>query len=216
MPACAEYGPICSSAKRSNCSRVSQTSTTRRPSSVFAAQWKIAPSGAGADGSSRPISFSTSSYCSSVPPLKFISIATAMERTSLLAVTYIRVDVRKPAFTGSSLPLDCRRRLRGQVERDPVHARDLVDDPAGDRLQQVVGQARPVGGHRVLGGDRPDHDRVSVGALVALDADGADRGQHREALPELAVEAGLAHLREQDRVRLAEYLQPFAGDVADD
>ena len=29
----------------------------------------------------------------------------------------------------------------------------------GDQLDQVVGQARPVGGHRVVGGDRPDHDR---------------------------------------------------------
>src|SRR6476620_9533111 len=152
MPACAEYGPICSSAKRSNCSRVSQTSTTRRPSSVFAAQWKIAPSGAGADGSSSPISLSTSSYCSSVPPLKFISIATAMD--VLLSVSLRPRDVRRPPSDGS-LPLDRCRRLRGQVERDPVHARDLVDDPAGDRLQQVVGQPRPVGGHRVLGGDRP-------------------------------------------------------------
>ena len=56
--------------------------------------------------------------------------------------------------------------------------RDLVDDPVGDALQQVVGQPRPVGGHRVLRGDRADHDRVGVGAAVALDADGA---HHRAA-----------------------------------
>ena len=59
--------------------------------------------------------------------------------------------------------------------------RDLVDDPARDALEQVVGEARPVGGHRVVGGDRADHDRVGVGAPVALDADRADDGQHAEA-----------------------------------
>src|SRR4029077_7637210 len=202
MPACAEYGPICSWANLSNCSRVSQTSTTRRPSSVFAAQWKIAPSGGGADGSSRPISFSTSSYWTSVAPLKIISIATAMWEPPSLVDLRPR-DVLRPR-AGGSLPLDRCGRLRGEVEGDAVHARDLVDDPAGDRLQQFVRQACPVGGHRVLGSDRADHDRVAVGALVALDADGADRRQNRKALPELAVEAGLAHLFEQDRVRVAE------------
>ena len=53
------------------------------------------------------------------------------------------------------------------------------------------GQPGPVGGHRVLGGDRPEHDRVAVGAAVALDADRADVGeQHHRELPDVAVEAG--------------------------
>ena len=34
-----------------------------------------------------------------------------------------------------SLPLDRGGRLRGEVEGDAVHARDLVDDPARDRLR---------------------------------------------------------------------------------
>ena len=59
--------------------------------------------------------------------------------------------------------------------------RDLVDDPVRDALEQVVGQAGPVGGHRVVGGDGADHDRVGVGAPVALDADRADDRQHAEA-----------------------------------
>ena len=53
------------------------------------------------------------------------------------------------------------------------------------------GQAGPVGGHRVLGGDRAEDDRVAVGAAVALDADRADVGeQHHRELPDVAVEAG--------------------------
>ena len=41
---------------------------------------------------------------------------------------------------------------------------------------------------------RPDDDRVGVRARVALHADRADGRQHGEALPELAVEPGAAHL----------------------
>ena len=82
-------------------------------------------------------------------------------------------------------------RLAGDVEGDPVDLAHLVGDAGGDRLEHVVRQPRPVGGHRVLGGDRAQHDRVAVGAAVALDADRADVGeQHDRELPDVAVEAG--------------------------
>ena len=87
---------------------------------------------------------------------------------------------------------------------------------AGDRLDQVVREPRPVGGHRVVARDRADHDRVAVRALVALHADRADRRQHGERLPELAVETGAAHLLLEDRVGLAQDLEPLRRDVADD
>src|SRR5262245_19046052 len=116
----------------------------------------------------------------------------------------------------TSFPLDRAGRLRRDVERNAVHAGNLVDDAARDRLEQVVGQARPVGGHRVLRGHCPDHDRVRVGPLVALDAHRADRRQHGERLPQLAVEPGTSHLLLQDRVGLAQDLEPLVCDLADD
>ena len=87
---------------------------------------------------------------------------------------------------------------------------------ARDRLEHVVREARPVRGHRVLGGDGADHDRIRVRALVPLHADRADRGQHGEALPELAVEVGAADLLEQDRIRAAQDREPLLGHLADD
>src|SRR5579884_769225 len=63
----------------------------------------------------------------------------------------------------TSLPLDRRRRLRGDVEHHAVDGGDLVHDPRGARLDEVVRQARPVGGHGVVGGDGADGDRVAVG-----------------------------------------------------
>ena len=75
---------------------------------------------------------------------------------------------------------------------------------------------RPVGGHRVLRGDRAQHDRVGVRPLVTLHADRADRRQHGEALPQLAIEARATHLLEQHGVGHAEDLQPLLRDVSDD
>src|ERR1700728_421358 len=104
-----------------------------------------------------------------------------------------REDAARRAETPPGLlPLDRAGRLGSDVEDDAVDLAQLADHARGDRLQQVVGQARPVGGHGVVGGDGADHDDVPIGALVALDADGADVGEYAEGLPELAVETGLA------------------------
>src|SRR5690242_21689729 len=98
------------------------------------------------------------------------------------------------AGTDSLLPLDGRRRLRRHVEDDAVHTRVLVDDTARDRLEQLVRQPRPVGRHRIVARYRAQHERVAVRALVALYPDRADRGQHRERLPQVSVVAGAAPL----------------------
>src|SRR5919107_810049 len=109
-----------------------------------------------------------------------------------------RIPMNAPATARSRgrltmrlFPLDGARRLARDVEHDAVDLADLVDHARGDLLQQVVGQARPVGRHRVVGGDRADRDQVAVGALITLYADRADVGQHAEGLPQLAVQAGL-------------------------
>ena len=57
-----------------------------------------------------------------------------------------------------SFPFDGARRLGAYVIDDTVHAVDLVDDVSGDMLEKIPGQPRPVGGHPVGAGDRPQHD----------------------------------------------------------
>ena len=69
------------------------------------------------------------------------------------------------------------------------------------RGEHVVGHAGPVGGHGVLARHRAQHDRVAVGAAVALHADRADVGQqHDRALPDVAVEPGGGQLLAGDAV----------------
>ena len=85
------------------------------------------------------------------------------------------------------------------------------------RAISVVRQPRPVGGHRVLAGHRPQHDRVPVRAAVALHADAAHVGQqHHRELPDVAVEPGRGQLVAGDHVGGPQHVEPVAGDLADD
>jgi len=86
------------------------------------------------------------------------------------------------------LPLDGGRGLGGHVEDDAVDLGHRVGDARGDAGQDVVGQARPVGRHRVLGGHGAQHDRVAVGAAITLDAHGTNVGEQDDrALPDLLI-----------------------------
>src|SRR6476619_5186056 len=127
------------------------------------------------------------------------------------ACTRLRIAI-ETAKEGELLPLDRRGGLRGDIERHPVHVFDLVDDPVGDSLQQVIRETGPVSGHRVVGGDGADHDRVGVGAAVPLDAD----REYAEGLPERTVELGGADLFLQDRIGGAEDVESLAVDLAAD
>jgi len=75
----------------------------------------------------------------------------------------------------SSLPFDGGGGFAGDVVHDAVDASDFVDDAVGDAGHNLVGEVDPVGGHEVGGLDGPEGDDVFVAAVIAHDADGADR-----------------------------------------
>ena len=72
----------------------------------------------------------------------------------------------KFAATGraASLPLDGSRGLGGHVEDDAVNLGHRVGDARGDAGQDVVGQARPVGHNRILGGHGGQHHKMLAAA----------------------------------------------------
>src|SRR5690606_35528314 len=115
-----------------------------------------------------------------------------------------------------SLPLDGGGRFGTDVEDDAGNVANLIGDAAGYLVQQIVGQAGPVGGHGVLGLDDAQRDDVGVVALVADDADGLDRQEHGEGLPDLPIPAALHHFVLENGVGLTENLETGRGDVAGD
>src|SRR5665811_1839125 len=78
-----------------------------------------------------------------------------------------RTPTRGGLRLGGSFPLDGARRLACHVEHHAVDLTDLVGDPGRDPRQHVKWHSGPVGGHSVLGGDRAQHDRVTVASAVA-------------------------------------------------
>ena len=81
--------------------------------------------------------------------------------------------------------------LAGDVVDNSVDALDLVDDAAADLVEQLVGDAGPVGGHEVLGRHSAQRKHAVVAAAIAHDADGARVGQDGEVLVHLLVFAGM-------------------------
>src|SRR5258708_26824348 len=82
-----------------------------------------------------------------------------------------------------SFPLDRGGRLGTNVVDDAIDPADLVHDARRDRLEQLVRQARPVGGHAVAALDGADRRGVLVGPRVPHDADALHRQQDGERLP---------------------------------
>src|ERR1700758_3340888 len=91
-------------------------------------------------------------------------IASLEDTVLALAEALLRPAIRLPhgSHNGQNLlPLDGAWRLARDVEDHPVDLANLVGDPGGDPREQVVRHPSPVGGHRVLAGHRPDHDRMT-------------------------------------------------------
>lgn len=116
-----------------------------------------------------------------------------------------------------SLPLNRRRRLRRAVEHNTVDLAAFVRDARRDRREHVVRHARPVGRHRVLGTHGTQHDRHAVRAFVTLHTHGVHVGeQHDRALPDVAIQTGLRQFLTGDRVGVAQNVESFLRDLADD
>ena len=119
-------------------------------------------------------------------------------------------------FTFFSFPLHRCGGLAGDVVDNSVDALDLVDDAAADLVEQLVGDAGPVGGHEVLGRHSAQRKHAVVAAAIAHDADGARVGQDGEVLVHLLVFAGLFQLLAVDRVGKAQRVGLLLGDLAHD
>src|SRR4051794_35515438 len=110
------------------------------------------------------------------------------------------LNLKSPSLQGfsgfyrylSSLPLDRAGGFRGDVVGDAVDAFDLVDDPGRDAAEELHVEGVEIRRHAVDRGDGAQCADPIVGAAVAHHANGLDRQEHREGLPDVVVEAGEA------------------------
>ena len=114
--------------------------------------------------------------------------------------------------TSKLFPLDGADGLGGQVHQDAVDALDLVGDPVGDLVQNLVGDLLDGGGHGIGGVDGADDGGPALVAALVLDTDGLDVGHGDEVLPDLLGQAALVELVTQDGIGLTQSLQTVAGD----
>src|SRR5438067_13641751 len=133
-----------------------------------------------------------------------VPLLSSAARMPLPGATSARAVAFSSLRSMRSLPFNGAGWFARDVVGDPIHAGHLVDDPRCHALEHVGRKPGPIGGHRVLRRDRADDDRVLVRAAVAHHADGPHCGEHRKALPDLAVEAGAADLLDHDGVGAAQ------------
>src|SRR5690606_33821347 len=114
------------------------------------------------------------------------------------------------------LPLYGGGRLRRNVVGHARDARDLVEDPVGDVLQEVVRQVRPARRHEVHRLDGAQGNHVVVAAGVALDAHGPDRQEDGEGLADVVVEVVDAQLLDEDGIRLPQAVRVLLLHFAQD
>lgn len=68
-------------------------------------------------------------------------------------------------------PFNSCRGFGGNIVDDAINVFHFVDDSDAHFIQHVVGDARPIGGHKVGGGDGAKGQCVIVGSEVAHNAD---------------------------------------------
>ncbi|EIT87961.1 cytosine deaminase [Parascardovia denticolens IPLA 20019] len=112
-------------------------------------------------------------------------------------------------------PFDGRRRLGGHIQDDSVDTSALIGDPGGNGSKHIVGDARPISGHGILGRNRSQDHGIAISTLVTLNAYGMDISQQNDrALPDITVQVGLGKLLTSDRIGFAQQIQTFLGDFA--
>ena len=100
------------------------------------------------------------------------------------------------------------------VEDDAVNLGHRVSDARGDAGQDIVGQARPVGRHRILGTHGAQHYRVTIGTAITLNTHGTNVGkQDDRTLPDLLIQSGSRELLASNQVSGAQDIQALTRDL---
>ncbi len=104
-------------------------------------------------------------------------------------------------------PLNGGRRFGGDIVHHPVDSVHFIDDPVGDPLECVMWNSGPVSGHAINRRNRPDADRIGIGAGIPHDTHTSEVREGGEVLPDLAVQSCFLDFIPQDRIRFPDDFQ---------
>ena len=108
------------------------------------------------------------------------------------------------------------RGFAGAVVEDAVDVLDLVDDAAGDGLEQAPRDLGGFGRHEIGGGHGAQGHGIVVGALIAHNAHTAHVGQRGVVLADALIKTGFCNLLAPDGVGFLYHLDLIRRDFADD
>ena len=97
-------------------------------------------------------------------------------------------------------PFNGCRGFGGNVVDDAVNVFHFVDDSDAYFVQHLIGDAGPIGGHEVGGGDGAQCQGVVVGSEVAHNADASVVGKDGEVLVDVVIHAGFGDFVAEDVV----------------
>lgn len=93
---------------------------------------------------------------------------------------------------------------------------DLIAEAVRDARQHIVGDARPVCGHEIIGCNCANGDQMIVGTVIAHDADRMHIRQDGEELLELAFQTALLNLITENGIGFLQNTDFLRGNLADD
>ena len=108
------------------------------------------------------------------------------------------------------LPLDRRGRFASDIVHDAVDAADFVDDAGGGPVEDVVGDAGPIGRHKIGRRDAAQGQGVVIRAAVTHDANGAHTRQNGKILVDRIGQAGVGDFLPEDEIGVPQHFQGTA------
>ena len=97
-------------------------------------------------------------------------------------------------------PLDCCRRLAGNVINDSVDPTHFVNDSAADDIQNLIRDSCPISSHEVSGGDTTQCKSIIIGAAIPHDTNRTHVGQNSEILMDLVCQPSIGDLFTEDPI----------------
>src|SRR5580658_6557013 len=113
------------------------------------------------------------------------------------------------------LPFNSAGWFRAYVINHAGDTTNLVHDAGGNTLQNLPGEAHPVGSHGIVGFDDADSHSEAVSTVVTHDSHAANGEKYGKGLPNFTIESGATYLLDNYGVGFLQGVEMFTSDLAE-